>query len=116
MSAFATRRTSVASGVSGTTVRVRAARKAGSIAVATGLAVALTDVLGGDEGKPRWVGIVQALLGLALVVYGLAQIVPARRGDPPPEFLAALDDMAPGAAARLGLVLVAANPKALLLS
>lgn len=88
---------------------------AGSILVATAAAVALTDVLGGDEGKPRWVGVVQALLGLALVVYGLAQVVPARRGDPPPEFLAALDDMAPTAAARLGLVLVAANPKALLL-
>ncbi|MFZ2384250.1 MAG: GAP family protein, partial [Candidatus Nanopelagicales bacterium] len=89
---------------------------AAGIFVATWVFVVLASVIEGFEYPPVWASWTRIVLGLLLVGFGGWQWV--RRGNQKesPAWMQSIDSMGPGGAARLGLVLSAANPKVLLLA
>lgn len=89
---------------------------AAGIFVATWVFVVLASVIEGFENPPVWASWTRIVLGLLLVGFGGWQWV--RRGNQKesPAWMQSIDSMGPGGAARLGLVLSAANPKVLLLA
>lgn len=89
---------------------------AAGILVGTAAFVALAAVVDGFDEPPTWVSWTRVALGAALVVLGVRQwLARAEEGDAP-GWMRSLDDSTPGSAARLGVLLSAANPKILLLT
>lgn len=74
----------------------------------------LAFVTSGDR-TPLWAAILRVVLGASLVAWGLAKW--AKRGAATaPAWLGSVTDATPAAAARLGLLLTAANPKVIMLA
>ena len=75
---------------------------------------------GADDGGPTWVGVLQLVLGLGLVLVALRQWRSRPRGSdeetPAPKWMSAVDSFTPIKSLGTGVVLSAANPKNLLLS
>ncbi|MGV1035977.1 MAG: GAP family protein [Candidatus Nanopelagicales bacterium] len=89
---------------------------AAGIFVATWVFVALASVIEGFEHPPVWASWTRIVLGSLLFGFGVWQWV--RRGNQKesPAWMRSIDSMGPADAARLGLVLSAANPKIVLLA
>ena len=89
---------------------------AAGILAGTALFVGLAAVVEGVEETPEWVSWARVLLGAGLVVVGLRQWL--SRGEAPeaPAWVTSIDAATPVTAARLALLLSAANPKILVLS
>lgn len=91
---------------------------AGWLGGLAGLTVLFTLVAGAiqlwDEA-PTWAAWTRLVLGVLIVALGLRQWLSRGGSSEPPGWMAALGDYTPLRAARLGLLLAAANPKSLLL-
>ena len=86
------------------------------ILVATTVFVALADVLQTQTDAATWVSWARVLLGAALVALGVRQWSGRRAGTETPGWMQSIETATPGAAARFGLLLSAANPKIVLLA
>ncbi len=86
------------------------------ILAGTAAFIALAAVVEGFDEPPTWASWARVALGAALVVLGVRQWL--SRGDTgeAPAWMRSLDESTPGSAARLGVLLSAANPKILLLT
>ncbi|MGB3040274.1 MAG: GAP family protein [Candidatus Nanopelagicales bacterium] len=89
---------------------------AAGIFVATWVFVALASVIEGFEYPPVWASWTRIVLGLLLVGLGGWQWVGRGKHKESPAWMRSIDSMEPLAAAQLGLVLSAANPKIILLA
>ena len=88
----------------------------GGIVAGTTASVALSSVVEGFDEPPTWVSWVRIALGAALVVRGVRQWLTRSDEREQPAWMRSLATSTPGAAARLGVLLSAVNPKILLLS
>ena len=86
------------------------------VAVATSAFVSLASVLDRADEQPGWVAWVRVAIGLALIVLGVRQWLTRHARTESPAWMASLESATPGSAARLALLLSAANPKILLLA
>lgn len=86
------------------------------VLVPTTLAVLLADVISLWDEAPSWVAIAKAVLGAVLIGYGVVGWLRRSASAEPPAWLSSLDSATAASAARLGLLLSAANPKILLLA
>jgi threonine/homoserine/homoserine lactone efflux protein len=86
------------------------------VAVATTVFVLLAEFVDRLDEPPAWASITRIALGLVLVAWGIRQWVTRRADSDLPGWMAALDTATPTSAARLSLLLSAANPKIVLLA
>jgi threonine/homoserine/homoserine lactone efflux protein len=88
----------------------------GGITLAVGLFVVLASAVEAVEETPTWASWTRLVLGAALVVVGLRQWRARGESSETPSWMASLETATVSSAARLGLLLSAANPKVLLLA
>ena len=85
------------------------------VAVVTGLAVLLADLLTLPEVTPRWASWARVVFGVLLVA-GAWTFVRRSPDAPPPSWMATLEGSTPRRALRFGLIASAPNPKVTLLA
>lgn len=93
-----------------------AAGWAAGVALVTGLAVLLADLLTLPDAPPRWATVTRIVLGAALVAFGLLRFRGRSVGGEPPGWLSGLESAGPASALRFGFVASAPNPKVALLA
>jgi threonine/homoserine/homoserine lactone efflux protein len=93
-----------------------AAGWAAGIALVTGLAVLLGDLLTLPDAPPRWATVTRIVLGAVLVGFGLARFRRRPGGSEPPGWLTSLESASPASTLRFGFVASAPNPKVALLA
>ena len=86
------------------------------VAVVTGLAVLLADLLTLPEVTPRWASWARVVFGVLLLVAGAWTFVRRSPDAPPPSWMATLEGSTPRRALRFGLIASAPNPKVTLLA
>ncbi len=89
---------------------------AGGVLASTAVFVLVASALEGRDEPASWVAWTKVALGAALVGVGVWQWVRREPTDVTPKWMSSIDSLSPPAAARLGLLLSAANPKVLLLT
>jgi threonine/homoserine/homoserine lactone efflux protein len=86
------------------------------VALATGLGALLADVLLLGKDGSTWASSLRVALGMALVVVAIRSWLGRHDPSDPPSWMSSIRSAEPTGAAKLGLVLSAANPKVLLLA
>lgn len=86
------------------------------VAAATSAFVALASVLDRADDQPGWVSWARVGIGVALVLLGVRQWLTRHARTKTPAWMASLESATPGSAAKLAVLLSAANPKILLLA
>ncbi len=86
------------------------------IAAATAAFTVAASLLEPRDETPVWISRTRVGLGFLLIVVGVRQWATRREKTSAPAWMQALNDAAPAAALRLGLLLSGANPKVLLLA
>jgi len=85
------------------------------IAVLTGVFVAVSDAIGGLNKQAPWAPYVRIVIGAALIVFGLYRWLTRKRSAHTPAWMRSMTSIGPGRAAVTAAVLVAVNPKVLLM-
>ena len=88
----------------------------GGIGSVVGVFVVLAELLDPGGDPPTWLSWVRIAAGIALVGYGLRRWVTRRASAEMPGWVRSIQDATPRTAARLALLLSAANPKVMLLA
>jgi threonine/homoserine/homoserine lactone efflux protein len=86
------------------------------VAGVAGAALLLAEAIDRGDETPAWAAWARIVLGAALVLLAVRQWRSASPDAPVPGWMATLEEASPGQAARLGVVLSAANPKVALLA
>jgi len=86
------------------------------IAIATTVFVVMAEIVDTREDTPTWVAWTRVALGSALIALAIQRWLTRGKSKPVPAWMATLQTAGPAKAARLGVVLSAANPKILLLT
>jgi threonine/homoserine/homoserine lactone efflux protein len=86
------------------------------VTAATLVFVGLSEFIDTLDAPPTWASVSRIVLGIVLVAWGVRQWVTRHAKTELPGWMAALDSATPGSAARLALLLSAANPKIVLLA
>lgn len=86
------------------------------VALAVTLFVVLASVVEAVEDTPTWASWTRLVLGTVLVIVGLRQWAVRGAATETPAWMASLETATVASAARLGVLLSAANPKVLLLA
>ncbi len=86
-----------------------------AIAAATTVFAALAGVADEQRDSPAWLPWVGAAIGVALVLVGIRQWLRRTPDTELPQWMASISGATPLGAARMGVLLSAANPKILLL-
>lgn len=87
----------------------------GGLALATGVAILLADLIDAGAGTPAWLSWIRIVVGALLVLYGVVTWLRRDAQKEPPKWLTGISELAPGRAAVLGIGLATVNPKVLLL-
>lgn len=88
----------------------------GGLAVVTGAAILLADLIEPGDGPPTWLAWTRIVVGALLLLYGALTWVRRNSQKEPPRWLTGVQHLSPPRAAALGAGLSAANPKVVLLA
>ncbi len=88
----------------------------GGILVSTTAFLLLAAIIELADEPPTWASWTRIALGWLLIAVGLRQVLSRSEADSTPKWMSSIDGLEPAGAAKLGVVLSAANPKVLLLS
>jgi len=86
------------------------------IAAATAVFIGLASVVEAFDEPPSWASWARIALGAVLLAWGARQWLTRHDSDEAPAWMRSIEDSTPAEAARLGLLLSAANPKIVLLA
>jgi len=86
------------------------------IAAATAVFIGLASVVEAFDEPPSWASWARIALGAVLLAWGARQWLTRHNSDEAPAWMRSIEDSTPAEAARLGLLLSAANPKIVLLA
>ncbi len=86
------------------------------IAAATAVFIGLASVVEVFDEPPSWASWARIALGAVLLAWGARQWLTRHNSDEAPAWMRSIEDSTPAEAARLGLLLSAANPKIVLLA
>ncbi len=86
------------------------------VGVPAGLATVFAESVSGSSASPAWLSWARVVAGALLLVYGVRSWVARESSTEPPRWLRSIETATPRTAARLALVLSAANPKVVLVA